>query len=127
MFSEVMGGRDNGTAVVLPLHLESRRGEGEQGLNLIFMSPSHSLEIWIPILADGVRQERVPTSFTDASAARNEVSEAAAKQADPPKQKRKANYRKGARKAKYKKPDLDTLPLDEDEQSPLDIKFPESE
>jgi serine/threonine protein phosphatase PrpC len=48
--SDALGGRDNGTALVLPTRFDAPDSDSEQGLTLTFWSPSDSLEIWIPAL-----------------------------------------------------------------------------
>jgi PPM family protein phosphatase len=63
--SDALGGHDNGTAFVLPTRVQPHQDE-DQGLNLRFWSASDRLEIWIPVLADEVRQEHLPPALTEA-------------------------------------------------------------
>jgi hypothetical protein len=117
--SDAFGGHDNGTAFVLPTRLEPQQDE-DQGLNLRFWSASDRLEIWIPVLADDVRQDRLPPALTEARDA--DAGERADTRQKPQKDPSKRRSRRASKKKKYS--DNGTLPLDEAERPPLDIRFP---
>jgi PPM family protein phosphatase len=65
--SDVLGGRDNSTALILPTSLEPHDSDPEQGLGLTFLSPSARLEVWLPILAGEARLDRFSADLTEAS------------------------------------------------------------
>ncbi len=118
--SDALGGHDNGTAFVLPTRVEAPQPDEDQGLNLRFWSALDQLEIWIPVLADEVRQEHLPPAFTEAK------DTDAGEQAETRQKTRKDSSTRRARRASKKKKSSDggILPLDQAERPPLDIRFP---
>jgi serine/threonine protein phosphatase PrpC len=119
-FSDALGGHDNGTAFVLPARVTAPQPDEDQGLNLQFWSASDRLEIWIPVLADEVRQEHLPPALTEArDTDTGEQAETRRKAWDD------SSTRRARRASKKKKFSNDEgLPLDKAERPPLDIRFP---
>jgi len=136
--NELMGGRDNGTAVTLPTGLDGQSDDGEQGLNLTFWSASDRLEVWIPILAEPSRREGVPSALSDATntapsppvsspisgaPSQRRASKNPSKKKGKPKRAAKSSRADATRKGAGED---GNLPLDEDDRPSLDIKFPGS-
>jgi serine/threonine protein phosphatase PrpC len=128
--SELLGGQDNGTAIALGTETRGHLGDGEQGLNLTFLSVNERLEVWIPILAEEARQERPRASQADKDEPvppQKVGSIASNVGADDLKRQRRSRAR-GGRSNKGSATEEQGLPLDADKPSPvLDVKFPSSE
>jgi PPM family protein phosphatase len=120
--SDALGGHDNSTALFVPIRVAAPEADHEQGLNLRFWSASDRLEIWIPILADELRQERLPSALAEARDVElKERSDMYSKQ--PGDQSRRRSRRRSGKKTDK----ANTLPLNEAERPPLDIRFPEKD
>ena len=65
LLNEALGGKDNGTAIILSSSIEIGDIKLSRGLNLKFLSPFNHLEIWIPVLADRMQQESLPPELQD--------------------------------------------------------------
>jgi hypothetical protein len=122
--SEALGGRDNSTVFALPTHIEARDLDYAQGLNLTFLSPSDRLEIWIPVLADDVRQERLPSALTDGEEAASHDDVKDIKRGFRPNPKTRASQRRERRSPKKRSTKPGELPLDQADRPPLDVWFP---
>lgn len=124
-FSEIMGGRDNGTALVMPTRINGSQDSSIQGLNLTFMSPFKNLEIWIPLNIDDDRHEDL---------LQTEAQFAAQSEKSPPKErstaarKKRKNEDKGRVTQKKKKvrhvSDDGWLPIEDINNPPLKVRFP---
>jgi len=107
--SEILGGRDNATALVIDTRLPKISDQIDQGFNLTFFSAQSQLEIWLPILTEGAN---VPL--------RDSLE--ASRDASLPKRK-SAPRQKGRQSKKKQKPQDPALPLDQEEVPEVDVKF----
>jgi serine/threonine protein phosphatase PrpC len=118
--SEILGGRDNATAVTMPITPAENHAGRHAGLNLTFWSSEKSLEIWIPVLSDGrtSSQTELSTSLREASQSAVTVDNKKQRQNEnsPPMRKRK-------RKKSGSHDEKQTLPFDDAEKSPLKVDF----
>jgi serine/threonine protein phosphatase PrpC len=129
--SDLLGGQDNGTAIVLGTKQTEHMVGGEQGLNLTFLSANDRLEVWIPVLGEDVRQERPRTLEVEKNETVRSIqlgpsvsSELSKSNAIDSKKKRKSRPRvKEANKNMTAEEQV--LPLDDEQQSQvLDVRFP---
>jgi PPM family protein phosphatase len=132
-FNQSMGGRDNGTALLLPAHTSDARSDGEQGLNLTFLSTANRLEVWIPLLGYDYRQERVPDSNrakeVQDSPQLEEVKTPSANAVREKKARKNVRERKRVRKGRKRDSTNEdpNLPLEEPDLPALNIKFPKTD
>jgi serine/threonine protein phosphatase PrpC len=117
--SEILGGRDNGTALILPTQFEQSNGSGEQGLSLELLSAADRLEVWIPL---GLEEGRQSTAVPNGPVETNKPKEGEAE-----------ITRKGRKNARHrqkvsKKPSRDDtrLPIEDEDRPTLDVRFPSS-
>ena len=118
--SDALGGHDNGTALILPTRVETSGPDHDQGLNLRFWSASDRLEIWIPVLADELRQDQLSAGLAEPG--QTDGGEQAEKRGEP----QSDLIGRGGRRSSKKKKSRNgrQLPPDKPEQPPLDIHFP---
>jgi serine/threonine protein phosphatase PrpC len=117
MISDALGGRDNATAVSVPIRLDPLNGQPQQGLSLEFWSVSDRLEIWMPMLADDYRQPSVPHSFAEVTEVilpeRNDIPSKRSHRAEGQTKRKK-------RQSKNRPHSLS----DDTDRLPLDVTFP---
>jgi serine/threonine protein phosphatase PrpC len=121
--SEILGGRDNATAVVFDVGTKPTKSEAQQGLNLTLVSPSSQLEIWIPVATDGQnRNERLTASLTEAATADDKLRRPGPERSSSPVRSRPNRRRKDAANS----PDEAEreLPLDDAGNPELNVEFP---
>lgn len=124
--STILGGRDNATALILPLNFSPDR-PSQHGINITCISPFDRLEIWIPMVGteslaiengNYIRQNDNMTNLReDAPSDKAFFSKGEKGATASRKRKRKTQKKKASN-------DETALPLEED-RPPLDISFPE--
>lgn len=118
--SDVVGGRDNSTAVAIDTRFAFDTSATDHGLSLTFSSVKDGLEVWIPLLFEENRDNKSLVASDQGSI----DSSVETKKASGTGRKRR---RGGAKKARGKVERGEArLPLDEDRPL-LDVKFPKSE
>ena len=130
LLNETLGGKDNGSAIILSSNVTINSGNVSHGLILEFMSSFDHLEIWIPILGDEARHASLPREFVEASVAEYQSPqelplpdpELSPKGEGSAKRKKSKGSRAGARKSRRGKAGNDSSPDDKD--PPLEIRFP---
>jgi PPM family protein phosphatase len=117
--SNALGGHDNGTVCLLPAHVTTPNSHLDQGLTLSFLSPSDRLEIWIPVLADEMRHDRLPPALanTDEPAPDPLLVSTGLNSTKTRSHKKRSRLRKSPSTA-------DKLPLEKPERPPLNVQFP---
>jgi serine/threonine protein phosphatase PrpC len=122
--SRILGGRDNGSAIILPSVIEPGSANGEQGLNLTFISPTNTLEIWVPVLAEGT-QDTLPPALTEAQD--SPVSgHSYGGRGTTLKPKRRHQRKSNPQGDKERRREKDgQLPLSDEGRPTLDVKFPD--
>ncbi|WP_414472766.1 PP2C family protein-serine/threonine phosphatase [Microvirga sp. M2] len=122
LLSEIMGGRDNASAVVFDVPAKPNRYEAQQGLNVTLVSSFSQLEVWIPILAEGQsRNERLTASLTEAATPDQRPGKAAQEGRSTPGRPRSNKRRRPAANVAEQESEL---PLDDQTQPELNVEFP---
>jgi PPM family protein phosphatase len=107
--NEILGGRDNATALVVDTHPAATADHLDQGLNLKFVSAQSQLEIWLPILNESpILPVREALGY--------------AAETENPK-KKPASRQKGRQSKKGRKQDDPALPLEQEALPEVDVKF----
>lgn len=118
--SDALGGRDNATAVVLPIQLPVLNQLREQGLTIEFWSVSNHLEVWVPSASEDSKGQDLPLQTDKTVSLRQNTKP------EPGRRREKvAKDRAGRQKSKKQKP-RETKP-EQEAQPTLDITFPDKE
>jgi serine/threonine protein phosphatase PrpC len=119
--SDILGGHDNSTALILPVRLQRPDSSPEQGLSLTFWSPLDRLEVWLPVLVGDTHQDRP-------SSAKNESSTNLDSLPTKVRGRRRRPQRKAVDRPIHKEPASSEArreqPIADSERPALDIRFP---
>lgn len=124
VLSDVLGGRDNATSLVMPTRFDEV--SLDQGMSLTFVSPGGPLELWLPILQDLNRPAERQSAFKEIS----DVGSGNLKAGQRPRAPEiKDGPKPGSKRSKKKdrRGQSPTLPLDQEDPPKLEIEFPKDE